>query len=394
MPVPSPVHDRLVALNHAYGWKDWAGVYAPTHFGPSHEPEYYAFREARGLLDVSPLFKYEVTGKDAARVLARMMTRDITKLKLGRVTYGCWCTDDGKVIDDGTVSRLGENRYRLTAAEPTLAWLSRLCRRAEVTLEDTTERTAAFALQGPTSKALLCELCDVDDLKFFGVTSTKIDDVKVEVSRTGYTGDLGYEVWCPRDRALDVWDAINETGKRYGLKPAGLDALDVARIEAGFIMLGVDYKSAPTVTLESEKSTPFELGLGFAVSLDRPSFVGQEALQHDKQMGSSKWSLVGIEASWAELEALYSSYGLPPRLSAAASRSALPLYDGDEQVGQVTSSTWSPILKKWIGLASVEPRFAAPGTALQLEHTPMYERRLVTAWVREPPFFAPKRTRA
>jgi aminomethyltransferase len=398
MPIPTPFHERTQALCSSYRWKDWSGYCAVCSFDTTHEREYFAFRESAGLLDVTPLYKYEVTGPDAAAVLARMMVRDVSKLKVGRVGYSCWCDDDGKVIDDGTVSRLGENHFRVTAADPTLHWLQAVSRGFDVQIEDSSERLAALALQGPTSRAILRDAAGsgIDALKFFGVTQSKINGIPVWISRTGYTGDLGYEVWVERgegDTALAVWDALMAAGRPYGIEPAGLDALDVARIEAGFILLGVDYFSAEKVVLESRKSTPIELGFGWMVDLKRGNFIGRDAIAKEISRGSH-WHLVGLEVSWEELEALYASFNLPPSLPVTARRDALPIYDGEgRQVGQATSHTWSPILKKYLAIASVRPGFEAKGTKLQIEHTVEYERRKVTATVAPTPFYDPERKR-
>jgi aminomethyltransferase len=394
MPVPSPFHPRTQPLCTSYRWKDWAGYYAVCAYDHNPEREYFAFREAAGLLDVTPLFKYEVHGPDAAALLSRMTVRDVAKLKVGRVAYGCWCDDHGKVVDDGTVSRLAEDRFRLTAADPTFHWLERLARGCDVSIEDSSARLAALALQGPTSREILRRAsdADLDALGFFAATRARIDDLEVWITRTGYTGDLGYEVWVDNAGALRLWDALMSAGRAYGVVPAGLDALDVTRIEAGFIMLGVDYWSAPKVTLESRKSTPYELGLGWTVALDRGPFVGQAALRAEHARGPA-WRLMGLVLDWEELEALYEGYGLPPRLPAQASRSPLPVYDGGAQVGQATSHTWSPLLKKSIALASLRAPFAAPGRRLAIEHTVEFERRRVTATVVETPFFNPERKR-
>jgi len=394
MPIPSPFHERTAPLCTSWRWKDWAGYLAVCSYDTTHDREYFAFRESAGLLDVTPLYKYEVYGPDAGRLLSRMMVRDVSKLRVGRVGYSCWCDDEGKVIDDGTVSRLGDDYFRVTAADPTLYWLEALARGLRVTIEDSSSRLAALALQGPTSREILraASDADLDELRFFGVTRARIDSLDVWISRTGYTGDLGYEVWVERDGALALWDALAAAGRAWGLEPAGLDALDVARIEAGFILLGVDYYSAPKVVLEARKSTPFELNLGWTVQLDRgagaPAFVGQPALTAEKQRGSA-WALVGLDVAWEELEKLYESFGLPPSLPATASRAGLPVYFENEQVGKATSQTWSPILKKYIALAE----HATPGRTLELEHTVEFERRKVPARVVETPFFDPERKR-
>jgi aminomethyltransferase len=336
-----------------------------------------------------------VRGRDAAALLSRMMVRDISKLQVGRVTYCCWCDDRGKVLDDGTVTRLDDNEYRVTAAEPTYHWLSRLSRGLEVEIEDVTNSIVALALQGPLSRAVLqqCSDADLDDLKFFRTTKARLDGIDVWISRTGYTGDLGYEVWAARENALAMWDAIIDAGQAYGLRPCALDALDMTRIEAGFILAGVDYFPAAAEVLERRKSTPDEIGLGWTVNLDRDPFVGQAAIRAERNRGS-KWKMVGLEVDWAKLEAIYDRYDLPTHLPAEACRTAVPVYSGRRQVGQATSHTWSPILKKQICLASIRTANAAIGTELTIEHTVDYDRLRTAAKIVKTPFFNPERKRS
>lgn len=374
-------------------WKEWAGYHAVRSYDVSLEREYNAFRQAAGLLDVTGLFKYDIRGKDAAQFLSRVTVRDITKMSVGRVTYLCWCDDEGMVVDDGTCTRIGEQHYRLTAAVPTYFWLKRLSRGYDVEIDDTSAKLGALALQGPTSREVLkaCTDADMDGLKFFRHTSALLDGIEVDITRTGYTGDLGYEIWVPNDDAIAVWDALMSAGKPYGIEPAGLDALDVTRVEAGFIMLGVDFFSAPACTIEARKSTPYEIGLGWTVKLDREPFVGQAALREHKER--PKWQLVGLDISWPELEELYESFGLPPSLPAHTSREDIPIYFEGKFVGKATSHTWSPILKKYIALASVHTPYATEGARLQIEHTVEGERRTVSATVVSPPFYDPERKR-
>ena len=298
------------------------------------------------------------------------------------------------MIDDGTLTRLGESRFFLTAAEPALSWICRLARGLEVEIRDRSESVAALSLQGPNARALLRQCCDadVDGLKYFRSTSARLGGTALRISRTGYTGDLGYELWCDAADALAVWDALAHAGRAFGLEPAGLDALDMVRIEAGFIMLGVDYFSAPRVTIAARRSTPFELDLDWCVDLDREGFVGEQALRAEAERGAG-WKLVGLEADWHELEELYASYDLPPALSPAASRATLPVYSGGKYVGQVTSSVWSPLLKRHLSLASVRAPHAAIGSSLELEHTVLHERKTVAAKVVPRPFFDPERRR-
>lgn len=395
MPIPSPLHERTAPLCTSLRWKEWAGYAAVCSFDTTHEREYFAFRETAGLLDVSPLFKYELAGPDAPKLLARMMVRDHSGLRVGRVAYTAWCDDSGKVVDDGTVARLDESRYRVTAADPTLYWLRALARGFDVTIEDASHRLASLALQGPGSRRILVDAgaAEVEALKFFGVTATRLGGVPVEVSRTGYTGDLGYEIWVDAGHAVAVWDTLMAAGRPHGIEPVGLDALDVARIEAGFVLSGVDYLSAPKVVLETRKSTPDELGFGWMVDLERDGFIGRDAIAAERARGIA-WHLVGLEVSWEALEALYDSYGLPPSLPATARRDAIPLYAADgRQLGQATSHTWSPILKKYLAIATVEHGFEAPGTRVEIEHTVEFERRKVPATVVRTPFFDPERKR-
>lgn len=376
-------------------WKEWAGYYAVRSYDTSIEREYFAIRHSAGLIDVTPLFKYEVRGPDAAVFLAYVTVKDIRKLKVGRVTYLCWCDDDGKVADDGTVSRLDEEHFRVTAAEPALAWLARHARPFRVTVEESTARLAALSLQGPNAREILRQVTDanLDGLKYFGVAKARLEKVSVHISRTGYTGDLGYEIWVDRDSALRVYDAVMAAGRPYRIEPLGLDAMDVSRVEAGFIMNGVDYFSAHHCLIESKKSSPFDIGLGRTVSLERGRFMGQAALKAEKGRGS-RWALVGLVYDWDEFETLFARFGLPPQVPAGAWRSAVPVYDGGRQVGQATSGAWSPTLKKNLALATVHPNHAAAGTKLKIEVTVEYERRQVTATVAELPFYDPARKRA
>lgn len=394
MPVASPFHARTQALCTSYRWKEWAGYHAVSSYDTCHEAEYAAFRHSAGLLDVSPLHKYEVTGPGAQSMLAWVMTRDIGKLKIGQVTYTCLCDEAGKVIDDGTVTRLGEERFRVTSASPCLWWLLEQSRGFDAVISDTSESTAALAVQGPTSRAVLENALDANlELPFFRAASGQIDQIEVDITRTGYTGDLGYEIWVAADHAVPLWDAIVAAGKPHGLLPAGLDALDVTRVEAGFVLQDVDYFSAPRCPIESRKSSPYEIGLAWTVHLDRDPFVGHAPLRDEKERGSV-WALVGLEVDWPELEQLYERYQLPPQLPSGAWRTAVPIYNGRQQVGQATSGAWSPLLKKNLALATVRTEFAGTGTQLSIEHTVEFERQSVSATVTDRPFFDPERKRA
>jgi aminomethyltransferase len=395
MPIPSPFHERTAPLCTSYRWKDWSGFAAVCSFDVSHEREYFAFRESAGMLDISPLFKYEVHGPDAARVLSRMMARDVSKLKVGRVGYSCWCDDAGRVIDDGTVARLAEDHYRVTAADPTLHWIENCARGFRVTIEDSSFRLAALALQGPRSREILRALVgdSIDALKFFGVTSAEIDGLDVWISRTGYTGDLGFEIWMDRDHALPVWDAVMAAGRGHGILPAGLDAMDVTRVEAGFILNGIDYYSSLRCLIPSRTSSPFELGLDWMVDTQREPFIGRDALMHEAVTGPPR-RFVGLEVDWDEYETLFRAHGLPPEVHPGGWRDARPVYDTRGSfIGQATSGAWSPLLKKNLALATLRAEHAIPGTQVRFEVTVEYERRTAKATVVDTPFFNPERKR-
>ena len=392
MPVGTPFHERTLPLCESLSYRDWAGFYAPSSYEALHEHEYNAIRNATALIDISPLFKYVLSGPDAAALVDRIITRDAVRMKPGQVVYTPWCDERGRVLDDGTVSRLAEDRFRWTAADPNLRWIVNQRGRLNVQIEDISESVAALALQGPTSAALLRDLAeaDIDALKYFRVTAGAIEGRPVEISRTGYTGDLGYEIWIRRDDAIAVWDAIVQRGRAYGLRPAGMLALDVARIEAGLLLIDVDFYSARKALTASQLYTPFEMSLDRLVDLNKTSFIGREALAAERLRGPAR-RIVGLAVEWTDVEALYEAVGLPPLAVATASRVAVPVFAGSRQIGRLTSSTWSPVLKKMIGVATVEAAFSGPRTTLEVEHTVDAVRHRVRAEVVPTPFFNPKR---
>ena len=393
--IKTPFFPRQMALCESMRWTLWSGHYAVNSYLQRHDAEYFAFRTAAGLLDVTPLFKYMVTGPDAAAFLAQIMVKDIARLSIGRVTYLCWCDHNGKVVGDGTVMRRGETEYFVTTTDPCYGWFSRFLGDHHVHLEDAAASVAALALQGPCARQILQRICDadMDRLRFFATTSAIAGGVPVWISRTGYTGDLGYEIWVEAAHALPLWDALMTAGADFALRPAGLKALDVCRVEAGLILKHVDYHSALHALVESRKSSPYELALGWTVDLDRAPFTGQAALQAEKRRGSP-WSLVGLDIDWTETEKLYARCGLPPNLGSEAWRASVPLYhdvNRRRQIGYATSGTWSPVLKKNIALASIRTGYATHGTRVQIEMTVEHERHSVTATVRSPRFFNPER---
>jgi aminomethyltransferase len=395
MPIGTPVHERTFALCESLNYREWSGYYTVSAYESHHEHEYNAIRNASALIDVSPLFKYTITGRDAAKLVDRLITRDVSKMSVGQVYYTPWCDEHGKVIDDGTVSRLADQTFRWTAADPSLRWFRQNAAGMEVQIEDVSEEVAALALQGPTSARLLraAAKADIDSLKYFRVTSGTIAGVNVDISRTGYTGDLGYEIWMPADRAVPVFDALMEGGRPFDIKPAGMLALDVARIEAGLLLIEVDFFSSRKAMIPSQMYSPYELGMGKLVSLDKARFIGQRALREEHRRGGER-QIVGLEIDWNEVEKLYDAVALAPAVAATASRVAVPVYRNGRQVGKATSTTWSPTLKRMIALATVDAPHHAEGTALQFEMTVEAVRHRVTAKVVKTPFFNPARKTA
>jgi aminomethyltransferase len=395
MPIGTAVHARTAALCESLNFREWSGFYAVSAYETHHEHEYNAIRNAAALIDVSPLFKYLISGPDAVKLVDRVITRDACALAVEQVYYTPWCDERGKVVDDGTVTRVSEHTFRWTAADPSLRWFSQNAVGLTVAIEDISEQVAALALQGPTSAGVLEAAADADirSLRYFRMTHGSIAGVPVDISRTGYTGDLGYEIWIPWDRAIEVWDALMIAGRPFDIRPAGMLALDVARVEAGLLLIDVDFNSSKKALIESQKYSPFEMGLDRLVQLDKRPFVGRQALAHEERRGPAR-RIVGLEIGWPAVEKLYEELGMPPQLTAAASRAAVPIYRQDRQVGRATTTTWSPVLKKLIALATIDAPHHAEGTAVEFEITVEAVRHRVPATVVKTPFFNPKRKTA
>ena len=391
----SPFFERTSKLNESQEWRRWSGYLAATNYELTHENEYFAIRTKAALLDITPLYKYIIEGPEAQGFLDRLVTRNIYICKVGQVMYTPWCDEYGKVIDDGTVQRLSEHKFRITSAEPNLEWLQYNATGMDLIISDDSVSTAALALQGPNSRVILNTTANdsLDSLKFFWMMDTKFGDIPVSISRTGYTGDLGFEIWLDPKDALSVWDLLLEKGNPYGITPTGLQALDIARIEAGLILLDVDYISSRHAIIEARKSSPYELGLGWAVKMQKKDFIGKQALQREVA-GGSEWEFMGIEIQWSELENHYRNVGLAPRLPSTAWRTSTPLYYNQEQVGYATSGAWSPILKRYIALAHIKSPFAKEGTVLDFELKVEHYRKLTPAQIVKTPFFDPKRKRS
>lgn len=403
MPLPTPFHPRTSELNQGQEWRHWSGYLGAGVYEMFHEREYWAIRNAAALIDVSPLFKYEFTGPDAERALNRIMTRDLRKCRVGQVMYTPWCDDEGKVIDDGTVARLDTQHFRVTSADPSWCWFMDCAWGMDVEIRDVSTEIASLALQGPNSRALLNSVIrqlgnsvnypitqlPITDLKYYHLTSATLANIPLTITRTGYTGDLGYELWFAPEHAIQVWDALMDAGEGYGIMPAGLAALDISRIEAGLVLIEVDYISAPRTFIPGQKSSPFEIGLGWAVKFaEGKDFVGRKALEAEAKNGST-WATVGVEIDWVSLEKIYGAKDLPVQVTGRANRSSVPLYIGHRQVGYVTSHTFSPILKRYIGLATLETQFAKPGTELEMEFTVEHHRERGRAVVGKLPFYEP-----
>jgi aminomethyltransferase len=393
--VGTAFYPRAAPLNRKLQWREWSGYFAASAYHDSHEIEYNAIREAAALIDVSPLYKYLVSGPDATRLVDRVITRDAGKLAVGRVYYTSWCNEEGRVVDDGTVARLDEQTYRWTAADPSLRWFRMNARGLDVEVEDMSERVSALAVQGPLSRDVLEAVTETGwgDLKYFGRRAAQVGRIPIDVSRTGYTGDLGYEVWVESESAVEVWDAFVRAGRSYGVRPAGMLALDIARIEAGLILVEVDFDSVRRALIPEQSFSPFELGiLGHFVDFEQDTvFVGRRALEREQERGGPPRRLVGLELEWEPLEELYRSKGLTPALETAASRVPVPLYARGRQIGKATSTTWSPILKKVVALASVDADHSALQTRVDVEWTVEARRSPTPATVVELPFFNPPR---
>jgi aminomethyltransferase len=395
MPRFTPFHSRTSALCSSQSWQEWSGYLSANMYELDHIHEYNAVRVSCGLFDISPLYKYSIRGRDACGLLDRVVTRDVSKCRVGKAMYTTWCDDEGKIIDDGTIARLGEDSYRLTAAIPTLTWLQDNALGFDVQIEDMSEQLGGLSIQGPTSRGVLSAISDADlaGLPYFGVLEGKVAGVPAQISRTGYTGDLGYELFVAPGDAETVWDAVMESGESYALRPAGNVALEMVRIEAGLLLIDADFTSAKQTMFAVQKSTPYELGLGWTVKLGKEYFVGQEALREEKARGAAK-ATVGLEIDIKALEKIYARFAMPLHLPYTAWNDSIPLYSDDEgrsHVGKATSGAWSPILKRYVVIGRVASAHGGIGTKLRMEVHVEGERFTVPAVVVPMPFFDPPR---
>lgn len=390
----TPFYPRTSELADVYNWSLWCNWLLADRYAPDHIPEYFAIRTACGAFDMSPIPKYHIHGPDAERYLNRIVTQNVSRCAIGQALYTSWCDDEGKILDDGILTRMDENSFRLTTGDPWLHWLEDNTAGLNVMIEDITAM-GILALQGPNSRDLLKTLTtsDLDSLRYFRLLKTELAGVPVEISRTGYTGDLGYEIWVEPHQAVKLWDVIFEAGESYQIMPFGDYALEMARIEAGLLLINADFHSSKKASYEFEKSSPLELGLGWSVHLDKEYFIGQKALQQEKARGLA-WKTIGLEVDLNSLEAVYAEFGMPLYLPYEAWAEAVPIYAGGQQIGKATSGMWSPVLKKYIAIARLKPQFARPGTQVNMEVTIDAQRKQAKATTVKMPFFNPPRKKS
>lgn len=396
MTLETPFHPRTAELNQARRWRKWSGFFIADSYFPAHDLEYHAIRFSAALFDVTPMCKYRITGPDAAKLVDRVITRRVDRIKPMRAIYTPWCDHDGRVLDDGTVALLADGSYFWTAAEPQHGWLEAASEGLNVTIEDMTEKLCALSLQGPHARDVLSAAVgrDMSDLPFFGRADVTIGGTAVGISRTGYSGDLGYELWMPFDEALPVWDALIKSGEDYTLRVAGMEALDVARLEAGLIMAGVDYHSSRTARHPSLAISPYEIGMDRLVDLDKPAFIGKRALMNEVAAGGPATRLVGLELDLNVFEDAYLDLGYPIEHPLRAWRHVTPLTRKGETIGRATSGTFSPLLKRSIALGFLPVKHAAVGSTVGIEWQIEETRQSIPATVVPLPFLDLPRKRS
>ena len=400
MPVirTTPFHPRLSELNTQGLYTHWQGFLSPLRYSTAPKHEYFAVRNAAGVFDTSPLFKYRVSGPDAERLLGGLLVRDIRSCRPGRAFYSVWCDDRGFVMEDGVVFRYSPTDFVLTAARPNLGWLESHRGRLRVELEDVSDQHGILAVQGPRSRAVLAALApETKALRYFEHTPAKVGSAAVTLSRTGYTGDLGYEITVAADDAVAVLDAVLDAGRGHGIRPFGEEALLTLRIEAGLPLIDVDWHNSRTAWTDAQRVTPQELGMGWMLrgtDDDSRPFVGRSAIRRELADGTSRWATVGIVVDWAHWDRLHREAGLLPTKDERPLPYESMLWvtedGGDRQVGYVTSFVYSPVLQRHVGLARVEPSCATPGTAVRMElvidhHTTRVDARTTTLPLFDPP---------
>jgi glycine cleavage system T protein (aminomethyltransferase) len=396
----SPFHKRTSVLNETGLWEHWSGTLAANRYQMSDKFEYFAVRNAAGVFDSSPLYKYRITGPDSERFLAGVLARDIRTCAPGNAQYTAWCDDRGFVIEDGVILRPGAEEFLLTAAEPNLAWFEDLIGRGDrVTIEEVSDEIGVLAVQGPRSRDLLARLVPaVAAIPFFGLVQGTIAGAPVTISRTGYSGDLGYEVWVPAKSALKVWDAMWASFEGFGVLPFGLAALYMLRIEAGLLLLDVDFSSSRFGWTDEDRSTPLELGWGWmlrGVADDDRAFIGRRAIEREIADKTSRWRLTGLIVDWEDYDRTYDRAGLIPPKDHTPIHEEYFVYDAaGTQVGYATSLMYSPMLQRHVALTRVRPELAVPGTEVKIELDVNHHYEYVAARTARLPLYAPARKTA
>lgn len=395
----TPFHPRTSAENKTGLWSHWSGYLATDRYQMSDKFEYFAIRNSAGVIDTSPLYKYRITGTDAERFLSGVLARDIRKCRPGQAHYTLWCDNEGYVVEDGVILRMSEDEFLLTAAEPNMAYLQDLVGPKSVEIEDVSDQIGALALQGPYALEILKKLApEVEGIGYFHLTPAKIGNAAVTISRTGYTGDLGYEIWVDRADALDVWDVLFEVARPYGVIPCGQTSLLITRIEAGLVLIDVDFYSSRYAWNDDQRTTPHELGMGWMfrdLDSDDRAFIGRAAIERELSDGTSRWKTVGVMVDWQAWDRLYNSRGLIPPKDHTPENGGMMLYDEDlNRIGYTPSFVYSPMLQRHIGIARVRPEFGAIGNRVGLEVTIDHKYDVVDANVTRLPFYNPQRKTA
>lgn len=395
----TPFHDRTSAANETGLWSHWAGYLAPDRYQMSDKFEYFAVRNSAGVFDTSPLYKYWIHGRDAERYLSGVLIRDIRRCPPGRAQYTAWCDDDGWVMEDGVIFRHSEEEFLLTSARSNLSYFDGLIGGRSVQVEDVSEQYGALALQGPYARQVLGQLAaGTDDLRYFHLAATRIGETAVTISRTGYTGDLGYEIWVSAEDAVDVWDSVFEAAAPFGVIPVGQDAILIARIEAGLLLVDVDYHSARYAWNDDQRSSPLELNLGWmlrSLESDDRVFIGRRSIEREVKEGTSRWKTVGVAVDWQEWARAHNERGIITPKDHTPVHGVMMLYDENlEQIGYVSSFVYSPLLQRHIGIARVHPDHAETGTKVDLEVTIDHRYEVVASRVTRLPFYDPSRKKA
>jgi aminomethyltransferase len=395
----TPFHPRVEAANQTGLWSHWAGYLVADRYQDSEKFEYFAIRNAAGVFDTSPLYKYRITGAGAEHFLGGVLARDPRRCRPGSAQYTVWCDDRGFVLEDGVLLRLSPDEFLLTSAGPNLGYLQGLVGYEQVVVEEVSSDWAILSLQGPRSRQILSGLVpEVEAIKYFGLIPAKLAGIPVTISRTGFTGDLGYEIWAGSEDALPVWDAVMDAGRDHGLIPFGQTALLMARIEAGLILINADFQSSRLAWNDEHRSTPLELGMGWmlrGIENDDRHFIGRRAILGEMAAASSRWRLVGLAIDWRDYEEKYRAAGLIPPKNHTPITEDRMVYDHDYQrVGYATSLMYSPVCQRHIALARVLPPLAATGTRVHLEFTIDHRYQLVAAEVSRLPHFNPERKNA